>query len=138
MSRGVAVISAKANNVLWTQRDALGQDYIEAHRVKPLSALEEGQPVTYDAKADFVVFCANCHRLHEPHEAWRRRFDGSERVESVLTGTPPHEVRYRVSRSPEPWMSRALRGNERYGRRARRAHPTIHARRRCPLVGGGA
>ena len=88
MSRGVAVISAKANNVLRTQRDALGQDYIEAHRVKPLSTLEEGQPVTYDATADFVVFCANCHRLHEPHAAWRRRLDGSERVESVLTGTP--------------------------------------------------
>ena len=44
MSRGVAVISAKANNVLRTQRDALGQDYIEAHRVKPWSTLRKASP----------------------------------------------------------------------------------------------
>lgn len=41
----------------------LGQGYIEAHHLKSLSLLEEGVPVTYDIKTDFVVLCANCHRM---------------------------------------------------------------------------
>lgn len=41
----------------------LGEGYIEAHHLKSLSLLEEGVPVTYDVKDDFVVLCANCHRM---------------------------------------------------------------------------
>ena len=41
----------------------LGEGYIEAHHLKSLSLLEEGVPVTYDVKNDFVVLCANCHRM---------------------------------------------------------------------------
>jgi len=41
----------------------LGQGYIEAHHLKPMSSLAEGIPVTYDVKTDFAVLCANCHRM---------------------------------------------------------------------------
>ncbi len=41
----------------------LGDGYIEAHHLRPLSLLEEGVPVTYDPQADFAVLCANCHRM---------------------------------------------------------------------------
>jgi 5-methylcytosine-specific restriction enzyme A len=41
----------------------LGKGYIEAHHLKSLSSLQEGVPVTYDIKSDFVVLCANCHRM---------------------------------------------------------------------------
>ena len=40
----------------------LGKDYIEAHHLKPISTLELGK-FTLDAKEDFVVLCANCHRM---------------------------------------------------------------------------
>jgi predicted HNH restriction endonuclease len=43
---------------------ALGAGYIEAHHLKPLAALEEGQEIEYDDDmTDFTVLCANCHRM---------------------------------------------------------------------------
>jgi 5-methylcytosine-specific restriction protein A len=41
----------------------MGKGFIEAHHLKPISTLEEGVAVTYDAAADFAVLCANCHRM---------------------------------------------------------------------------
>ena len=41
----------------------VGEKYIEAHHLIPLSSLPEGQPVPMDPKKDFAVLCANCHRM---------------------------------------------------------------------------
>jgi 5-methylcytosine-specific restriction enzyme A len=41
----------------------LGSNYIEAHHLKPLSALMLGEEVKYDIKTDFAVLCSNCHRM---------------------------------------------------------------------------
>ena len=42
---------------------AIGQDFIEAHHLKPISELEEGVAVKYDVALDFAVLCSNCHRM---------------------------------------------------------------------------
>jgi 5-methylcytosine-specific restriction protein A len=42
---------------------AIGQGFIEAHHLKPISGLDEGVPVKYDVALDFAVLCANCHRM---------------------------------------------------------------------------
>lgn len=41
----------------------LGEKFIEAHHLTPLSELPEGKPVPQDPKKDFAVLCANCHRM---------------------------------------------------------------------------
>jgi 5-methylcytosine-specific restriction enzyme A len=41
----------------------LGDGFIEAHHLRPISLLEEGKPVSYDVATDFAVLCANCHRM---------------------------------------------------------------------------
>lgn len=41
----------------------LGDGYIEAHHLRPLSSLRPGEIVTYDIASDFCVLCANCHRM---------------------------------------------------------------------------
>jgi len=41
----------------------LGQGYIEAHHLKPLSTYEEGVPIQLNPKSDFAVLCSNCHRM---------------------------------------------------------------------------
>ena len=41
---------------------ALGSGFIEAHHLTPLATLK-GQKVTLDARNDFTVLCANCHRM---------------------------------------------------------------------------
>ena len=40
-----------------------GQTYIEAHHLTPLSNLPEGKALKFNAKEDFRVLCANCHRM---------------------------------------------------------------------------
>ena len=41
-----------------------GKGYIEAHHIVPFAELlKEPEPVTLDPKTDFVVVCANCHRM---------------------------------------------------------------------------
>ena len=41
-----------------------GRGYIEAHHIVPFADLaKEPEPVTLDPKTDFVVVCANCHRM---------------------------------------------------------------------------
>lgn len=40
----------------------VGKEYIEAHHLTPLSQLK-GQKVVLDARKDFAVLCANCHRM---------------------------------------------------------------------------
>lgn len=42
---------------------AVGDGYIEAHHLRPLSSLLEGAVVKYDVANDFAVLCANCHRM---------------------------------------------------------------------------
>jgi 5-methylcytosine-specific restriction protein A len=41
----------------------LGKGFIEAHHLRPISSLEEGVAVSYDAATDFAVLCSNCHRM---------------------------------------------------------------------------
>ena len=41
----------------------LGEKYIEAHHLIPLSSLPEGKTVSMDPKRDFAVLCSNCHRM---------------------------------------------------------------------------
>lgn len=41
----------------------VGQGYIEAHHLRPISSLEEGVVVAYDVANDFAVLCPNCHRM---------------------------------------------------------------------------
>lgn len=40
-----------------------GKDYIEAHHLKPLHTLVEGESVKMDIVEDFAVLCANCHKI---------------------------------------------------------------------------
>jgi 5-methylcytosine-specific restriction enzyme A len=42
---------------------SIGQGYIEAHHLRPISTLEEGVVVRYDVATDFAVLCPNCHRM---------------------------------------------------------------------------
>jgi 5-methylcytosine-specific restriction enzyme A len=41
----------------------VGKDYIEAHHRFPLSSLEEGKFIDFSVADDFMVLCANCHRM---------------------------------------------------------------------------
>ena len=41
----------------------LGLEYIEAHHLIPYSELKNGEKRTLDIAKDFVVLCANCHRM---------------------------------------------------------------------------
>ena len=40
----------------------LGRGYVEAHHLRPLATLQEGQAVVYSSD-DFALLCANCHRM---------------------------------------------------------------------------
>lgn len=42
---------------------AIGKGFIEAHRLKGISTLDEGVAVPYDIAEDFAVLCSNCHRM---------------------------------------------------------------------------
>ncbi|MEK9825632.1 MAG: DUF3578 domain-containing protein [Methylotenera sp.] len=63
----------KAKKALGCQCQACGLDfgklygesakgYIEAHHLKPISEIPDGETVSLDPKKDFAVLCANCHR----------------------------------------------------------------------------
>jgi 5-methylcytosine-specific restriction enzyme A len=41
----------------------IGQGFIEAHHLTPISTLTEGVAVKYNVAKDFAVLCANCHRM---------------------------------------------------------------------------
>jgi hypothetical protein len=41
----------------------IGKGFIEAHHLRPIASLKEGMAVSYDVATDFVVLCANCHRM---------------------------------------------------------------------------
>lgn len=41
----------------------MGAGYIEAHHLRPISSLNEGQALEYEIAKDFAVLCANCHRM---------------------------------------------------------------------------
>lgn len=41
----------------------IGAGYIEAHHMRPISSLKEGETVEYDIQKDFSVLCSNCHRM---------------------------------------------------------------------------
>jgi 5-methylcytosine-specific restriction protein A len=68
----------------------LGEKYIEAHHLVPLSSLPEGQPVSMDPRSDFAVLCANCHRMvHRAKEPVAigelRELPGVKRLRSLLS-----------------------------------------------------
>lgn len=41
----------------------VGKDYIEAHHLRPLHLLVEGESVKMDVAQDFAVLCSNCHTI---------------------------------------------------------------------------
>jgi 5-methylcytosine-specific restriction protein A len=41
----------------------IGQGFIEAHHLTPISTLTEGVAVKYNVAKDFAVLCAKCHRM---------------------------------------------------------------------------
>lgn len=41
----------------------IGDGFIEAHHLRPLSSLQEGVQVSYNIATDFAVLCSNCHRM---------------------------------------------------------------------------
>ncbi|WP_052954935.1 HNH endonuclease [Microvirga vignae] len=41
----------------------LGTGFIEAHHLRPISTLQIGESVDYNAATDFAVLCSNCHRM---------------------------------------------------------------------------
>jgi hypothetical protein len=42
---------------------SLGEGFIEAHHLRPLASLEQGEVGVYNLAKDFAVLCANCHRM---------------------------------------------------------------------------
>jgi 5-methylcytosine-specific restriction protein A len=42
---------------------SLGEGFIEAHHLRPLKNLNEGQSLLYNIEKDFAVLCSNCHRM---------------------------------------------------------------------------
>lgn len=45
----------------------LGEHYIEAHHLTPISSISEGEILPQDVHTDFAVLCANCHRMVHRH-----------------------------------------------------------------------
>ncbi len=45
----------------------LGKDYIEAHHIKPISAMMEGEKTKIE---DLVMVCSNCHRMLHRKRPW--------------------------------------------------------------------
>lgn len=41
----------------------IGKEYIEAHHLRPLHTLAEGESIAMDIVEDFAVLCANCHKI---------------------------------------------------------------------------
>ena len=41
----------------------MGEGFIEAHHLRPISGLEEGATVSFEAATDFAFPCSNCHRM---------------------------------------------------------------------------
>jgi 5-methylcytosine-specific restriction protein A len=64
----------------------IGQGFIEAHHLTPISTLTEGVAVHYNVAMDFAVLCANCHRMihrtDDPSDliAFRARLKGYARA----------------------------------------------------------
>lgn len=42
---------------------SLGENFIEAHHLTPISELAEDATVSYNPVKDFAVLCSNCHRM---------------------------------------------------------------------------
>jgi 5-methylcytosine-specific restriction protein A len=42
---------------------AIGEGFIEAHHLQPISRLEEGVAIALVPEKDFAVLCSNCHRM---------------------------------------------------------------------------
>lgn len=42
---------------------SIGERFIEAHHLKPLGEIPEGQTITMNPATDFAVLCSNCHSM---------------------------------------------------------------------------
>jgi 5-methylcytosine-specific restriction protein A len=62
----------------------IGQGFIEAHHLRPISSLMEGAAVKYDVATDFAVLCSNCHRMihrtNDPADLLSFRLDILQRL----------------------------------------------------------
>ena len=75
----------------------VGKGYIEAHHLTPISELPVGERVTLDPKTDFVVLCANCHRMMHRKEGPRTLSELQAALS--LSGTPLPPTRQQSPRS---------------------------------------
>ncbi len=65
----------------------LAKDMVDAHHLKPLAALRNGERVTYDPRKDFAVLCPNCHRaIHRLEDV--SDLDALRRAISTATERP--------------------------------------------------
>lgn len=48
----------------------LGADFIEAHHIKPISEMKDGEKTNVN---DIVMLCSNCHRMIHRKKPWLRR-----------------------------------------------------------------
>jgi len=48
-----------------------GRQFIEAHHLKPIADIPEGQTVSLDPRTDFAVLCSNCHSMMHRKEGPR-------------------------------------------------------------------
>lgn len=56
---------------------AIGEDFIEAHHIKPVSELSENEKTKI---SDLVMVCSNCHRMLHRRRPWLEKGD----LESLL------------------------------------------------------
>jgi len=49
---------------------ALGKDFIEAHHIKPVSEMQDGEETSIN---DIVMLCSNCHSMVHRKKPWLKR-----------------------------------------------------------------
>lgn len=57
----------------------LGKDYIEAHHIKPISAMQDGERTKVE---DMVMLCSNCHRMIHRKRPWVTK----EKLKEIING----------------------------------------------------
>jgi 5-methylcytosine-specific restriction protein A len=61
---GKTTVRCQACDLKFKERyGVIGKGFIEAHHLRPIASLKEQMAASYDVATDFVVLCANCHRM---------------------------------------------------------------------------
>jgi len=56
----------------------LGDGFIEAHHIKPVSQMQEGERTSIE---DLIMVCSNCHSMLHRRKPWPTK----EQIKSILT-----------------------------------------------------